>query len=76
MTIIKQVALAFVTCGLILALAVVSNALLDIYFLRRDALAAQDRSACVDAKGSWVNWSWPNVPTLSPPCPTEPAAKK
>ena len=76
MTIIKQVALAVVTFVLILVLAVVSNALLDIYFLRRDAQAARDGSACVDTKGSWVNWSWPNVPTLSPPCPTEPAAKK
>ena len=22
-------------------------------------------SACVDADGSWKNWPWPNVPTLS-----------
>jgi len=79
MTIVKQVALAVATLGLILVLAVVSNALLDIYALRQAAQAAQAGSACVDAKG-WVNWSWPNVPTLSPPCPpaasTEPAAKK
>ncbi|WP_375312593.1 hypothetical protein WHZ77_04595 [Bradyrhizobium sp. A5] len=25
-------------------------------------------SACVDADGSWKNWPWPNVPTLSPKC--------
>jgi hypothetical protein len=80
MEILKQLALAFATLALILVLAVVSNALVDIYFLRRDAQAtAQAGSACVDAKGAWVNWSWPNVPTLSPVCPdtaTEPAAKK
>ncbi|RXT35159.1 hypothetical protein [Bradyrhizobium betae] len=25
-------------------------------------------SACVDADGRWMNWPWPNVPTLSPKC--------
>ncbi|MGY4627693.1 hypothetical protein [Bradyrhizobium sp. USDA 4486] len=25
-------------------------------------------SACVDTDGSWKNWSWPNVPALSPKC--------
>ena len=25
-------------------------------------------SACVEADGSWKNWPWPNVPTLSPKC--------
>jgi hypothetical protein len=25
-------------------------------------------SACVDSDGSWKNWPWPNVPTLSPKC--------
>jgi hypothetical protein len=80
MTIVKQLALSVATLALILVLAVVSNALVDIYFLRREAQAtAQAGSACVDAKGSWVNWSWPNVPTLSPACPdtaAEPAGKK
>lgn len=26
-------------------------------------------SACVGEGGSWKNWPWPNVPTLSPKCP-------
>ncbi|QOG19495.1 MULTISPECIES: hypothetical protein [Bradyrhizobium] len=25
-------------------------------------------SVCVEADGSWKNWPWPNVPTLSPKC--------
>ncbi|MCK1740673.1 hypothetical protein IVA80_07255 [Bradyrhizobium sp. 139] len=25
-------------------------------------------SACVGEDGSWKNWLWPNVPTLSPKC--------
>ncbi|MEO8321159.1 MAG: hypothetical protein ABI561_22845 [Bradyrhizobium sp.] len=25
-------------------------------------------AACVVKDGSWKNWSWPNVPTLSPKC--------
>ena len=62
---IKELALAAMTLVLILGLSLASNSLLDRYFAA---------SACVDAKGSWVNWPWANVPTLSPPC--EPAEKK
>ena len=25
-------------------------------------------AACVGNDGAWKNWSWPNVPTLSPKC--------
>jgi len=25
-------------------------------------------AACVGNDGSWKNWPWPNVPTLSPKC--------
>ena len=25
-------------------------------------------SACVEEDGSWKNWTWPNVPALSPKC--------
>lgn len=68
---IKDVALGIGTFILILLLAVVSNAALEIYLLRGDVQTAQGTggAACVDGKG-WVNWPWPNVPTLSPPCPT------
>jgi len=36
----------------------------------RQEAAAPDksRSPCVGGDGSWKNWSWPNVPTLSPRC--------
>jgi len=36
----------------------------------RPEAAAPDksRSACVGEDGSWKNWPWPNVPTLSPKC--------
>jgi hypothetical protein len=30
--------------------------------------APASTSACVDSGGSWKNWPWPNVPTLSPKC--------
>jgi hypothetical protein len=26
--------------------------------------------ACTEPDGSWRNWSWPNVPMLSPKCET------
>ena len=28
-------------------------------------------TTCVERDGSYRNWPWPNVPTLSPPCPPE-----
>jgi len=33
--------------------------------------AAAPPAACVQSDGSWKNWPWPNVPTLSPRCPPE-----
>jgi hypothetical protein len=66
MEMIKQLALGAATLVLILGLAVASNAVLD--------RLESGGSACVDARGSWKNWSWPNVPTLSPRCPSEPDA--
>jgi hypothetical protein len=71
MDLIKQLALGAATVVLILGLAVASNAVLD--------RVAFGGSACVDTRGSWRNWAWPNVPTLSPPCadePSTPAAKE
>ena len=62
MDLIKQLALGAATVVLILGLAVASNAALD-----RVAFA-RPRGACVDTRGSWRNWPWPNVPTLSPSC--------
>ncbi len=41
MGIVKQLALAAATCVAILVLAVVSDAALEIYFLRRDAQTAR-----------------------------------
>jgi hypothetical protein len=32
------------------------------------ATPEKSRSACVGEDGSWKNWSWPNVPALSPKC--------
>ena len=33
-----------------------------------DPSAAKPPGACVERDGSWRNWSWPNVPMLSPKC--------
>ena len=32
---------------------------------------AETAATCVQADGSYKNWPWPNVPTLSPPCAPE-----
>jgi hypothetical protein len=29
---------------------------------------AKPTAACVDGDGAWKNWSYPNVPMLSPKC--------
>ncbi|MDQ8726107.1 hypothetical protein [Bradyrhizobium sp. LHD-71] len=71
---IKDLAIAAATCVLILGIALVSNALLDRYQTGEATVAtAPEGSACVDAKGHWVNWPWANVPMLSPRCPDTPA---
>ena len=44
---------------------------------RVERTTAPAGSPCVDANGSWVNWPYANVPTLSPPCSAPlPAVKK
>jgi hypothetical protein len=58
--------------AIFLAVAVVgflSTNTVDQYFT---ALAGQ-KAACVRANGSWKNWSWSNVPMLSPKCSEKPA---
>jgi hypothetical protein len=87
MQIAKELAFGLGTCVLIVGLAVGSNALLDRYLAdaakQLTAQGSADKQAtvpggtpCVDAKGSWNNWPWPNVPTLSPPCPVAPEPRQ
>jgi hypothetical protein len=33
-------------------------------------------SPCIDTGSRWKNWSWPNVPWLSPPCKQETPPKQ
>lgn len=33
-----------------------------------DPAPVKPPEACVERDGSWRNWSWPNVPMLSPKC--------
>ncbi|KYG23665.1 hypothetical protein SE92_28340 [Bradyrhizobium sp. AT1] len=51
----------------------VSTSYVDQRFAARATAPAQTSapapSACVGEDGSWKNWSWPNVPALSPKCP-------
>jgi len=35
---------------------------------RADPAPVKPPGACVERDGSWRNWSWPNVPMLSPKC--------
>jgi hypothetical protein len=52
----------------------VSEIYLDRHFASEKDKATSSESAeassaaCVDNQGSWKNWSWSNVPILSPKC--------
>ena len=50
-----------------------SEIYLDRYFAKETDKTASSgveasSAACVDHDGSWKNWSWSNVPILSPKC--------
>ena len=51
----------------VIAAGIVSVNLVDRHFANVEARSGP-QDACVDADGSWKNWLWPNVPTLSPKC--------
>ena len=70
---LNELLLGSAICVVTVGLAFASNVALDRYLPlqleeKAEATASQG-SPCVDAKGSWVNWPWANVPALSPPCP-------
>ena len=69
---IGTIASAAATCVLILALSVGSNALLDRYHVAtatpQEVATAPPGTPCMDENGRWVNWPWPNAPTLTLPC--------
>ncbi len=66
---LNELLLGSAICVAIVGLALASNALLDRYLpLELEQVAAPEGAACVDAKGSWINWPWANVPALSPRC--------
>jgi hypothetical protein len=58
--------------GSIIFIAVIAAGIVSVNLVDRHFASAEARSgpqdACVDADGSWKNWLWPNVPTLSPKC--------
>lgn len=61
----------FVT-GIAVTALIVMAGFVATPFVNRAIPAAQptapSQDACVDTGRRWKNWSWPNVPWLSPPC--------
>jgi len=55
---------------LVVAIAGTASAkLVDRHFAHQSAAAPSTSAApCVGEDGSWKNWVWANVPTLSPKC--------
>ena len=58
----------------VIVAGVLSEIYLDRHFASETDKAASSDSAekssaaCVERDGSWKNWSWSNVPILSPKC--------
>ncbi len=58
----------------VIVAGVLSEIYLDRHFASEADKAASSDSAetssaaCVEKDGSWKNWSWSNVPILSPKC--------
>jgi hypothetical protein len=56
----------------VIAAGIISVKQVDRHFAAAEARGpAGTQGPCVDAEGSWKNWLWPNVPTLSPKCRPE-----
>jgi hypothetical protein len=70
----SQLALGIAVVALAIVAGVVSERYVDRRFAARTGLQDQHTepaaapSACVNADGSWRNWTSPNVPMLSPKC--------
>jgi hypothetical protein len=59
-----QFAMGLATFLTVVVVGFLSTNSVNQYFDVTDAA----KSACVRANGSWKNWSWSNVPMLSPKC--------
>jgi hypothetical protein len=59
-----------VVLGVIIA-GSVSTAIVDRHFATAKVASSSAPAACVGKDGSWKNWRFPNVPTLSPKCRSE-----
>jgi hypothetical protein len=58
---------------MVAAAGIASTTYVNRYFAVAEASenaesAPPNAPPCVDENGSWKNWSWPNVPVLSPKC--------
>jgi hypothetical protein len=69
----RELAMGSVTFLAVIALGFVSATSVDRHYAAATAempsqTPSASSSACVSADGSWKNWVWENVPTLSPKC--------
>jgi hypothetical protein len=70
-----ELAKGSVTFIMVIVAGIFSEGVLDRHFVAIDKQAASNdgvgttpSAACVETDGSWKNWSWSNVPILSPKC--------
>jgi hypothetical protein len=66
----RELATGSVTFLAVIALGFVSATWVERHYAAATAaeMPSASSTACVGADGSWKNWVWANVPTLSPKC--------
>jgi hypothetical protein len=64
-----ELALGSTTFLVAIAAGFLSAAWVDRHYAAAaERMPSETSSACVAEDGSWKNWIWANVPTLSPKC--------
>jgi hypothetical protein len=66
----NEFAIGSVTFLLVIVAGFFSSVRVDRHYAANAAQTPPASPACVTEDGSWKNWVWANVPTLSPKCPS------
>jgi hypothetical protein len=64
----RELAMGSVTFLAVIVFGFVSATWAERHYTAAPAEMPSSSSACVSTDGSWKNWVWANVPTLSPKC--------
>jgi hypothetical protein len=65
----RELAIGSVTFLIVAVAGFFSTVAIERRYAAEPAQMPSTSVACVSEDGSWKNWVWANVPTLSPKCP-------